>query len=64
MAKVNIRVRPDGPYELRGEAEVVDGEGKKVDESSEEKTVFLCRCGGSKNKPFCDGSHRKMGFEG
>ena len=58
MKKASIRVRPGGPYEVRGGAEVVDGEEKLVKESSGEETLYLCRCGRSKTKPFCDGSHR------
>jgi CDGSH-type Zn-finger protein len=42
-----------------GAAEIVSGTGRTVTKT--EKT-FLCRCGASENKPFCDGSHKKAGF--
>ena len=64
MTKSNIRVRPDGPYEVRGGVKLVDGEGKLIKESGEEETLYLCRCGDSKTKPFCDGMHREIEFEG
>jgi len=66
MAAIKITVRPNGPY--RGEApegsvELVDAQGNKYDLTG--KTAFsLCRCGGSINKPFCDGTHSKIGFQG
>lgn len=55
MAKVTVQVLDNGPYIVKGETELLDGEGKVVQASSE---LHLCRCGLSKNKPFCDGSHR------
>ena len=54
MSDVNIRIRDNGPL-------VFDGGGFPV--SPDKPTVALCRCGSSKNKPFCDGSHRDAGFE-
>jgi CDGSH-type Zn-finger protein len=51
------RVLPAGPYELRGSFRL---EGFEA--SGEE--LYLCRCGQSRNKPFCDGSHRTAGFQG
>lgn len=51
----------DGPYMVEGISEVIDakGESRPVDGKA-----FLCRCGRSSNKPFCDGTHNKVGFEG
>ncbi len=51
----------DGPYKVEGAVEVVGADGEVV---SSEGKVFLCRCGGSQNKPFCDGTHKKIGFSG
>lgn len=50
-------VHPAGPYALRGalRLEGFDGQGEEL---------YLCRCGGSGNKPFCDGSHKTNGFQG
>jgi CDGSH-type Zn-finger protein len=66
MATVKITVRKNGPYRIEapeGTIELVDAEGNQYDLSG--KTAFsLCRCGGSVNKPFCDGSHSKIGFQG
>jgi len=55
MAKISAF--PNGPYSLEG-AELRRQSGQKL---SSEKAA-LCRCGGSKNKPFCDGTHSKIGF--
>ena len=49
-----------GPFLVTGEAVVTDAEGNEF--RVERKTVALCRCGGSTNKPFCDGTHSKMAF--
>ena len=52
----------NGPYRLDGVAEITrwsDGQATPID-----GTAFLCRCGGSANKPFCDGTHARNGFSG
>jgi CDGSH-type Zn-finger protein len=49
----------DGPYELRGTLEIVTADGKLL---ARETEAWLCRCGQSANKPYCDGSHKKTGF--
>jgi len=65
MAQVKITVRPNGPYRVEapeGTIELVDADGKTYDLSG--KPAFsLCRCGGSTNKPFCDGTHSRIGFQ-
>lgn len=62
-AFVNSRITayPDGPYLVRGVFEVVDSDGEVID--TRRKTVALCRCGASRTKPFCDGTHKTIGFE-
>lgn len=53
----------NGPYYLETSGKcILTREGGPVEESSETQ-VFMCRCGGSKNKPFCDGTHHEIGFE-
>ena len=49
----------DGPLHVRGNLEVITGTGKTVNRVTE---CWLCRCGQSKNKPYCDGSHKAAGF--
>ena len=65
MAQVKITCRKNGPYRVEapeGTIELVDADGNQYDLTG--KVAFsLCRCGGSVNKPFCDGTHSKMGFE-
>ena len=56
-----IKVTENGPYVLEGEVEVLDAVGEDV---SKDGKAFLCRCGHSRNKPFCDGSHNKIDFDG
>jgi CDGSH-type Zn-finger protein len=66
MADVKITVRRNGPYRVEapeGSIEMVDADGKPYDLTG--KPAFsLCRCGGSVNKPFCDGTHSRIGFQG
>jgi CDGSH-type Zn-finger protein len=53
-------VSRDGPVNMSGDIEVVSGAG---DVLAAAKRISLCRCGASANKPFCDGSHSKVGFK-
>jgi CDGSH-type Zn-finger protein len=46
---------------VTGPATLIDEDGNET--QIERKTVALCRCGASENKPFCDGTHSKLGFE-
>jgi CDGSH-type Zn-finger protein len=66
MPTVKITVRKNGPYRVEaaeGSVELVDADGNQFDLTG--KPAFsLCRCGGSTNKPFCDGTHSKIGFQG
>lgn len=70
-----IKILPNGPYEVTGNVPlnqlryVSDRKGastgyKEIQKYAVEGMYHLCRCGGSKNKPFCDGSHRTNGFKG
>ena len=65
MATIKITCRPNGPYRVEapeGSIELVDVNGNRYNLAG--KTAFsLCRCGASVNKPFCDGTHSKVGFQ-
>lgn len=50
----------DGPLLLRGRFELVTPDGRRIDPGR--STVALCRCGKSAQKPFCDGTHKVVGF--
>jgi CDGSH-type Zn-finger protein len=72
MPEVEIEVRHNGPYRIRGPIRVIDADGNEYDLSDEGLPaggpdalgfVALCRCGGSSRKPFCDGTHKRNGFE-
>ena len=56
---VEVLPLPNGPLKLAGNIEVVSGTGKTLNRATQ---VFLCRCGASKTKPYCDGSHKAAGF--
>lgn len=56
-----VEVLPNGPLIVYGNLTVKDSTGN---EKKHHKVTAFCRCGGSQNKPFCDGSHAKIGFEG
>jgi CDGSH-type Zn-finger protein len=62
LDKVRIQVRPNGPLLVKGPISLVDADGNEY--KLESDTVALCRCGGSTNKPFCDGTHSRIGFQG
>ena len=57
---VKITIRNNGPYVVEGDFTLVDHEGNEVPLAKR----ALCRCGGSTTKPFCDGTHSKIGFQG
>jgi CDGSH-type Zn-finger protein/uncharacterized Fe-S cluster protein YjdI len=54
-----IDPQKDGPLKVRGNLEILSGTGRAV---ARVTSAYLCRCGGSANKPFCDGAHAKIGF--
>jgi len=57
-----IKAILDGPLQVSGGASVTDASGKEktFDENND---AWLCRCGASKNKPYCDGSHKKINYK-
>ena len=57
-SKPNITPAPDGPYLVRDLENLTNRKGPL----DTKPTMALCRCGGSANKPFCDGTHAKIGF--
>ena len=57
---VKIEAIKNGPYIVTGEVELIDADGNKY---PVEKRMALCRCGASTEKPFCDGTHSKVGFK-
>ncbi len=65
MADTRVRIMKDGPIKVEtdGTLKITDHDGTVVPHR-EGRAVFLCRCGGSKTKPFCDGTHSKIGFAG
>lgn len=57
---VSVKIMRDGPIVIKGDFDLVySGNTKKVKEG----IISICRCGASNHLPFCDGSHRKIGFE-
>ena len=61
MADVTIRPGKNGPYIVEGAVDLFDTDGNKI--PVEKARIALCRCGASSNKPFCDGTHSKIGFQ-
>ena len=57
----NIQVTENGPLLCQGTVDVTMADGTVV---REEKMTAFCRCGASSNKPYCDGAHNKVGFQG
>ncbi|MGE5180051.1 MAG: CDGSH iron-sulfur domain-containing protein [Bacteroidota bacterium] len=57
-----VTIRNNGSIRIEGEFTIVDQEGRPFDLAGR-TVISLCRCGGSSNKPFCDGTHNRCGFE-
>jgi CDGSH-type Zn-finger protein len=57
---VTIKIRDNGPYVVDGDFTLTDAQGNPIPILKR----ALCRCGGSTTKPFCDGTHSKIGFQG
>ena len=57
---VQVIALANGPLQVNSNCEIVRANGEKV---IKEQKSFFCRCGASSNKPFCDGSHKKIGFQ-
>ncbi len=72
MADVTIQIRKNGAYVVMGEINLIDHDGNPVLIPPEKRKttpeglprISLCRCGGSVMKPFCDGTHSRIGFIG
>jgi len=61
VAETIVETMPNGPLLVYGNVTVKDQNGNLTKKNN---VTAFCRCGGSSNKPFCDGSHKKIGFEG
>ena len=57
-----ITVQSNGPIRIEGEFQIFDPEGRAFGLAGR-TLISLCRCGQSQNKPFCDGSHARIGFQ-
>jgi CDGSH-type Zn-finger protein len=62
MAETKITVKSNGSIRLEGDFTIYDEEGQPFDLGGR-NAISLCRCGASENKPFCNGSHRRIGFQ-
>ncbi len=58
-SRISIKINESGPI-IISDGCIIDYQGKSIEK---EGTVALCRCGQSENKPFCDGTHKKVGFD-
>ena len=63
MPDPTIKIIPNGPYRVMGPTKILDPQGNEVLIEAE-RGVSLCRCGASANKPYCDGTHGRIGFQG
>lgn len=59
--KTECTVLENGPIIVKGEFKMTDHKGNEIGVTD---PTYLCRCGHSKNKPFCDGMHKEMNFKG
>lgn len=63
MSDARITIKENGPFRVEGDIPLYDHEGNRI-ETPAAGRYSLCRCGGSTRKPFCDGTHSKIGFIG
>ena len=63
MAEVEIKVRHNGPYKVTGHVRLIDADGNEYELPDDGSAIVLCRCGGSRTKPFCDSTHTEICFE-
>lgn len=63
MSDLKIRMRKNGPFVVEGPIELTDSEGDRFEIDSSKPAIALCRCGQSEKRPFCDGTHNRIGFE-
>ena len=61
MSDPTIQVLPKGPYLIAGKFSLLDASGNRIEAGEK---IALCRCGASTKKPFCDGTHSRIGFQG
>ena len=62
MSDVTVKVRDNGPLLIEGPITIFDAAGNLFVVPPDKPAIALCRCGNSKNKPFCDGSHKTCNF--
>ncbi len=62
MGDVTIQAIKNGPLVVKGAIQLTDGQGQAI--PTTEPAIALCRCGHSGTKPMCDGSHKRVGFQG
>lgn len=59
-----LTIGENGSLKVEGDFELVDKNGQAYASIAGKPAVFICRCGQTKNSPFCDGSHKTCGFNG
>ncbi|MDQ4058550.1 MAG: CDGSH iron-sulfur domain-containing protein [Actinomycetota bacterium] len=59
----SIKPKDNGPLLVTGPVKLVDAEGNEFQVDMRKGNIALCRCGASHDKPFCDGSHKQIGFQ-
>ncbi len=64
MADVKVLMIENGPLKVIGGVSFIDDASGEPVPGGDAGTIFLCRCGGSTNKPYCDGTHKRNGFDG
>ena len=67
MADTTITPKPNGPLIVQGPVRILAPDGREIPvppgkDGQPLQVVKLCRCGGSATKPFCDGTHKRIGF--
>jgi uncharacterized Fe-S cluster protein YjdI len=58
---LQVTIQPDGPILINSNCQIKHSDGTEENKTG---TIALCRCGGSSTKPYCDGTHNKIGFKG